>query len=46
MTEAEIITIDGLNKRMDTLLEKFGKLAEEIKKNNKKKDDKKQGDIS
>lgn len=39
MTESEIITFDGLNKRMDTLIEKFGKLAEEIKNRNKKENE-------
>ena len=36
MTESEIITIDGLNKKLDNLIEKYGKLAEEIKNRNKK----------
>ena len=38
MTELEIITIDGLNKKLDNLIENFGKLAEKIKENNKKKE--------
>lgn len=36
MTESEIITIDGLNKKLDNLIENFSKLAEEIKNKNKK----------
>lgn len=37
LTETENLTIELVNKKLNNLLEKFTKLAEEINKNNEKK---------
>jgi len=41
MTESEIITLEIIDKRLDNLIEKFSKLAEEIKNKNKKENEEK-----